>query len=414
MHTTSQYPNLLKPFRLRHVTFKNRVMSTSHAPGYVEDKHPKLRYQLYHEEKAKGGLALTMFGGSSNVAPDSPSAFGQIYIGDDSIIPVLREFSERVHRHGCAIMCQITHMGHRTLWNVGGLAASPRPLDGARARASLVPEGDGPQRHPPGGGRVRRRRVALQGRRARRHRAPRPRAPHPPVLDAARQPPHRRVRRKPREPGTVRPGGPGGGAPAGGRRLPRRLPDDGRRAEGGRPRPGGLPRAREVLRRHRHVRLHERDRRAGRGRARAVQGHPEHGRAARALRAHRGRDEARDRTGGLPRHPYRGSDDGRALRARGLRRHGGDDPRPHGGPAHRRQDDAGRRGSDPPLRRRRLLPRPHLHRRGRAVPAQPRDRARADDAARGGTGPRSEAQGRGGGGRTGGAGGGPGLGAAGA
>ena len=93
-------------------------MSTSHAPGYVEDRHPKLRYQLYHEEKAKGGLALTMFGGSSNIAPDSPSAFGQIYIGDDSIIPVLREFSERVHRHGCAIMCQITHMGHRTLWNV--------------------------------------------------------------------------------------------------------------------------------------------------------------------------------------------------------------------------------------------------------------------------------------------------------
>ncbi len=114
----SRYPHLLEPFRLRHLTFKNRLMSTSHAPGYVEDRHPKLRYQLYHEEKAKGGLALTMFGGSSNVAPDSPSAFGQIYIGDDSIIPVLQEFSERVHRHGCAIMCQITHMGHRTLWNV--------------------------------------------------------------------------------------------------------------------------------------------------------------------------------------------------------------------------------------------------------------------------------------------------------
>ena len=114
----SRYPSLLEPFRLRHLTFRNRLMSTSHAPGYVEDKHPKLRYQLYHEEKARGGLALTMFGGSSNVAPDSPSAFGQIYIGDDSIVPVLREFSERIHRHGCAIMCQITHMGHRTLWNV--------------------------------------------------------------------------------------------------------------------------------------------------------------------------------------------------------------------------------------------------------------------------------------------------------
>jgi len=116
--TGSRYPNLLKPFRIRHAAFRNRLMSTSHAPGYVEDRHPKLRYQLYHEEKAKGGLALTMFGGSSNIAPDSPSAFGQIYIGDDTIVPVLREFSARIHRHGCAIMCQITHMGHRTLWDV--------------------------------------------------------------------------------------------------------------------------------------------------------------------------------------------------------------------------------------------------------------------------------------------------------
>ncbi len=116
--TGSRYPNLLKPFRIRHTAFRNRLMSTSHAPGYVEDRHPKLRYQLYHEEKAKGGLALTMFGGSSNIAPDSPSAFGQIYIGDDTIVPVLREFSARIHRHGCAIMCQITHMGHRTLWDV--------------------------------------------------------------------------------------------------------------------------------------------------------------------------------------------------------------------------------------------------------------------------------------------------------
>ena len=36
--TRSRYPNLLQPFRLRHVTFRNRFMSTSHAPGYVEDR----------------------------------------------------------------------------------------------------------------------------------------------------------------------------------------------------------------------------------------------------------------------------------------------------------------------------------------------------------------------------------------
>jgi 2,4-dienoyl-CoA reductase-like NADH-dependent reductase (Old Yellow Enzyme family) len=110
---------LLQPFRLKHLTLKNRILSTAHAPNYVEDAKPKERYQLYHEEKAKGGLALTMFGGSSNVAPDSPSVFGQIDVGDDSVVPYLEQLAERVHRHGAAVMCQITHMGRRTYGHVG-------------------------------------------------------------------------------------------------------------------------------------------------------------------------------------------------------------------------------------------------------------------------------------------------------
>ena len=120
---------LLQPFRLRHLVLKNRVMSTAHAPSYVEDGLPRLRYQLYHEEKAKGGLALTMFGGSSSVARDSPSSFGQIDISGDRIIPVLQEFSARIHAHGCALMIQLTHAGRRTRWDTGdwlpNVSASP-------------------------------------------------------------------------------------------------------------------------------------------------------------------------------------------------------------------------------------------------------------------------------------------------
>ena len=52
---------LLQPFQLKGLTLKNRVMSTSHAISYGVDGFPQDRYQLYHEEKAKGGIALTMF-----------------------------------------------------------------------------------------------------------------------------------------------------------------------------------------------------------------------------------------------------------------------------------------------------------------------------------------------------------------
>ncbi len=104
---------LLRPFRLKHLTLKNRVMSTSHACGLHDGGMPAARYQRYHEEKAKGGIALSMFGGSSNVAPDSPNTFEQLNVGVDACIPYLQQFAERMHRHGAALMCQITHLGRR-------------------------------------------------------------------------------------------------------------------------------------------------------------------------------------------------------------------------------------------------------------------------------------------------------------
>lgn len=108
---------LLTPFQLGHLTLKNRIVSTPHAPAYAEDGMPGTRYQLYHEEKAKGGLSMTMFGGSSCIGPDSPSVFGQLYVGDDRVIPYFEAFAERIHKHDCALVCQISHLGRRTTWN---------------------------------------------------------------------------------------------------------------------------------------------------------------------------------------------------------------------------------------------------------------------------------------------------------
>ena len=69
---------LLQPYQLKHLTLKNRIMSTAHEPSYSEDGMPKDRYRLYHLEKAKGGIAMTMTAGSAIVAEDSPAAFGNL------------------------------------------------------------------------------------------------------------------------------------------------------------------------------------------------------------------------------------------------------------------------------------------------------------------------------------------------
>ena len=105
---------LLEPFTLRGLTLRNRVVSTSHEPAYAEDGMPKERYRLYHLEKARGGVGLTMIGGSAVIAPDSPPAFGNLLLYKDEIVPWMRRLTDDVHEAGAAVMCQVTHLGRRT------------------------------------------------------------------------------------------------------------------------------------------------------------------------------------------------------------------------------------------------------------------------------------------------------------
>jgi len=128
---------LLHPYQLKHLTLKNRIMSTSHEPAYSEDGMPKDRYRLYHLEKAKGGIALTMTAGSAIVSEDSPPAFGNLYAYSDEIVPWLKKIADDCHEHGAAVMIQLTHLGRRTGWNKGDWlpVLSPSPVREAAHRA---------------------------------------------------------------------------------------------------------------------------------------------------------------------------------------------------------------------------------------------------------------------------------------
>ncbi len=105
---------LLQPFSIRHLELRNRVFSSSHEPAYGEDGMPTDRYRLYHVEKAKGGVAMTMTAGGAIVSADSPPAFGNLHAYDDAIVPWIRRLTDEVHEHGAAAMIQLTHLGRRT------------------------------------------------------------------------------------------------------------------------------------------------------------------------------------------------------------------------------------------------------------------------------------------------------------
>lgn len=118
---------LLQPFEVKGVTFRNRVVSTAHAPGYAENGIPGERYQRYHEEKARGGIALTMCGGSSIVSPEVSAIYNQLDVSSDAIIPHFKAFARRIHAQGAKLMCQISHMGRRTSGEDGDWIAPIAP-----------------------------------------------------------------------------------------------------------------------------------------------------------------------------------------------------------------------------------------------------------------------------------------------
>ncbi|MFC4311629.1 FAD-dependent oxidoreductase [Steroidobacter flavus] len=108
---------LLTPYRLRHLTLRNRIMTTAHEPAYPEDGFPKKRYRAYHVERARAGIAMTMTAGSATVSRDSPPVFNNLILYKDEAVPWLRDLASACHEHGAAIMIQLTHLGRRTRWD---------------------------------------------------------------------------------------------------------------------------------------------------------------------------------------------------------------------------------------------------------------------------------------------------------
>lgn len=110
---------LLQPYQLKHLTLRNRIMTTAHEPAYPVDGMPKDLYRAYHVERAKAGVALTMTAGSAAVSRDSPPVFNNILAYKDEVVGWMRNLTDACHEHGAAVMIQLTHLGRRTRWDKG-------------------------------------------------------------------------------------------------------------------------------------------------------------------------------------------------------------------------------------------------------------------------------------------------------
>lgn len=137
---------LLQPYQLKHLTLRNRIMTTSHEPAYPEDGMPKDRYRLYHLERAKAGVALTMTAGSAAVSKDSPPVFNNILAYKDEVVGWMKRLADDCHEAGAAVMIQLTHLGRRTRWDKGDwlptVAAGPAREPAHRAFPKIIEDWD--------------------------------------------------------------------------------------------------------------------------------------------------------------------------------------------------------------------------------------------------------------------------------
>ncbi len=108
---------LLQPYKIKNLTLRNRIMTTSHEPAYPVDGMPKDLYRAYHVERAKAGVAQTITAGSAAVSRDSPPLFNNVLAYKDEVVGWLKDLTDECHEHGAAVVIQLTHLGRRTRWD---------------------------------------------------------------------------------------------------------------------------------------------------------------------------------------------------------------------------------------------------------------------------------------------------------
>ena len=108
------YDLLLSPMKIGSMTVKNRTVMTAaeFSLGQTNGK-PTERLMDYYEERAKGGVGMIIPGICRVNDMGGASTFTQLAMSHDYHIEPMREFAERLHRHGAKLCIQLHHPGRQ-------------------------------------------------------------------------------------------------------------------------------------------------------------------------------------------------------------------------------------------------------------------------------------------------------------
>lgn len=108
------YETLLSPMNIGTMTVKNRtIMSAAEVSLGQANGKPTEKLMAYYEERAKGGVGL-IIPGITRVNDDcAASTYTQLAMSHDYHIEPMREFAERIHKHGAKLGIQLHHPGRQ-------------------------------------------------------------------------------------------------------------------------------------------------------------------------------------------------------------------------------------------------------------------------------------------------------------
>lgn len=125
------YSKLFSPMKIGGCEIKNRIVMSPMLMGFGQiDGRPTEMLMDYYEERAKGGTGLIITEITRVNDVTGASSFGQLAMSHDYHIEPMREFAERIHRHGAKLFVQLHHPGRQNV----GLMVGTVPISVATER----------------------------------------------------------------------------------------------------------------------------------------------------------------------------------------------------------------------------------------------------------------------------------------
>lgn len=114
------FKKIFAPITINQTTIRNRMVVSAMVTNYVnDDGTPTEKFIAYHEHKAKGGWGLIITE-DYRVSPEAGSSRPLPGLWDDSQIQPHRVLTDRIHRAGGKICCQIYHAGREATEAING------------------------------------------------------------------------------------------------------------------------------------------------------------------------------------------------------------------------------------------------------------------------------------------------------